>query len=102
HPVGAVHGRDAAQLPHGVLEALAEALEALGETERDTLPVGVSEDEVVEHVLKRGALDGNAQAVRVGEVRSAELSGLMELGEEDLPGRPRGGPPLLDAALQGP
>jgi hypothetical protein len=57
---------------------------------------------VVEQVVQRGALNGHAQAAQVGEVRGGQPAGPVGLGEEHLPGRPLGGTPVLDPALQGP
>lgn len=102
HAVGAMLHRYTAQGPHRVLEAGAETLEALGEAERDVLPVRVRQDEVVDQVGERLALDGHAQLRHVREVRGAEPARRMLLGEEHLLGRPVCCPPLLNAALQGP
>jgi hypothetical protein len=101
-PVGAVQLGHAAESPQGVLQAVAEALVALGEAHRAGLPVGVGEHEVVDQVLQRRAGDGHPQVSAVGEVAGGEATGVMDLGEEDLPGRPLLGPPLLDPPLQGP
>lgn len=100
-PVGAVQRRHAAQLPQGVLQALAEALVALREAKRAGLPVGVGQDEVVDQVLKGHAGQGDAEVGAVGEVAGGQPAGVVDLGEEDLLGRPVLGPPLLDAPLQG-
>ncbi len=100
--VGAVQLGDAAQFPQGVLQALAEALVALGEAEGAGLPVGVGEDEVVDQVGEGGAVQGDAQFGAVGEVGGTQPPGVVTLGEEDLPGRAVLGPPLLDLPLQGP
>ena len=101
HTVGAMLNRYTAQGPHRILEARAETLEALGETERDVLPVRVGQDEVIHQMRERLALDGHAQLRHVREVRGAELTGPMLLGEEHLLGRPVCCPPLLDVPLQG-
>ena len=101
-PVGAVPLRHAAQLPQGILQSLAEALQALGEADRRRLPVGVGEHEVVRQVGERLALDGHAQVAHVREVAGAQPAGLVHLGEEDLPGRPGLGPPPPDVPLQRP
>jgi hypothetical protein len=101
HTVGAMLNRYTAQGPHRVLEARAETLETLGEAERDVLPVRVRQDEVVHQVRERLALDGHTQLRHVREVRGAELTGPMLLGEEHLLGRPVCCPPLLDVPLQG-
>ena len=94
--------RDAAEFPEGVLKALAEALEALGEAECAGLPVGVSQDEVVDQVGEGRAVEGDAQGVAVGEVGGTQPPRVVNLGEEDLLGQAMLGPPDLDSALQGP
>ena len=101
HAVRAMLHRHAAQRPHRVLESRAETLEALGEAERDVLPVRVRQDEVVDQVRERLALDGHAQLRHVREVRGAELTGQMLLGEEHLLVRTVRRQPVLDAPLQG-
>ena len=98
--IGAMHPRNAPQLGQGVLQTVAEALEALGEADRAGLPVGVSQHEVVDQVRERLAVDGHLQTAGVGEVGGAQVAGLMDLAEEDLLGRPVQGPPLLDMPLQ--
>ncbi len=100
--VGAVQLGHAAQLPQGVLQALAEALVALGEAHGARLPVGVGQHEVVDQVGEGDAIDGHAQVGAVGEVTGGQPSGVVDLSEEDFPGRAVLGPPLLDAPLQSP
>jgi hypothetical protein len=99
--VGAMHPRNPAQLGQGVLQAVAEALEALGEADRARLPVRVGQHEVVDQMGERLAVDGHPQAGGVREVGGAQVAGLVDLAEEDLLGRPVQGAPLLDVALQG-
>jgi hypothetical protein len=99
--VGAMHLGSAAQLGQGVLQALAEALEALAEADGAGLPVGVGQHEVVDQVREGLAVDGHLQAAGVREVRGAQLAGLVDLAEEHLLGRAVQGPPLLDVPLQG-
>lgn len=53
----------ATEFPQGVLDAVAEGLERLRGTERDRLPVGVTEHEVVHEVIERLPLDGDREAV---------------------------------------
>jgi hypothetical protein len=101
-PVGAVQLGHPAQLPQGVLQALAEALQALGETDRARLPVGVGQHEVVDQVREGAAVQGDAQLGAVGEVGGGQPPGVVDLGEEHLLGRPVLGPPLLEPSLQGP
>jgi len=99
--IGAMHPGSAAQLGQGVLQAVAEALEALGEADGAGLPVRVGQHEVVDQVRKRLAVDGHLQAAGVREVGGAQVAGLVDLAEEHLLGRPVQGAPLLDVPLQG-
>src|SRR3954469_4218628 len=98
--IGAVSPGDSSQFPQGVLQALAEALEALGEADGAGLPVGIGEHEVIDQVVERLAEDGDAELGHAGEVALGETSRLVDLGEEHLPGRPFEGSPLLDPPLQ--
>ena len=98
--IGAVPPGDSSQFPQGVLQALAEALEALGEADGAGLPVGVGEHEVIDQVVERLAEDGDAELGHAGEVALGEPTRLVDLGEEHLLGRPFEGPPLLDPPLQ--
>ena len=99
--IGAVDLGNPSQFPEGVLQPLAEALETFGETDRARFPVGVGQDEVIDHVIKRLAGQRDSQTVHMSEVGGAELAGRMDLIEEDLLGRPRDGLPRLDLPLQG-
>jgi hypothetical protein len=99
--IGAMDARHAAQLGQGVLQAVAEALEALGEADAAGLPVRVGQHEVVDQVRERLAADGDLQARGVREVGGAQPARFVDLGEEDLPGRPVQGAPPLDVPLQG-
>jgi hypothetical protein len=98
--VGAVHLRHAAQLPQGVLQPLAETLEALGEADRPRLPVGVGQHEVVDQVREHHPVDGHAQIRAVREVAGAQPAGVMHLGEEDLLGGPLQRTPTLHSTLE--
>jgi hypothetical protein len=86
-PVGAVRLRYAAQFPQGVLQALAEALQALAETQGTGLPVRVGQHEMEDEVRQGHAADGHFQAGAVGEVGGAQPAWFVDLGEEDLLGR---------------
>jgi hypothetical protein len=96
-----MHPGDTAQLGQGILQAVAEALEALGEADRARLPVRVGQHEVVDQVRERLAVDGHLQAAGVREVGGAQPAGFVDLAEEHLLGRPVQGTPLLDVPLQG-
>src|ERR1700722_9957565 len=67
--IGAVSPGDSSQFPQGVLQALAEALKALGEADGASLPVGVGQHEVIDHVVERLAEDGDAELGHAGKVR---------------------------------
>jgi hypothetical protein len=95
-----VSPRNSSQFPQGVLQALAEALEALGEADGAGLPVGIGEHEVIDQVVEWFAEDGDAELGHAGEVTLGEPTRLMDLCEEHLLGRPFEGPPLLDPPLQ--
>lgn len=101
HAVAPVVGGHAAQGPDRVLEAGAETLEALGETNGDVLPVRVRQHEVVDQVREWLALDGHAQLGHVREVGRPEPARRVVLGEEHLLVGTMRRPPLLDPALQG-
>jgi hypothetical protein len=101
-PIGAVHVRYAAQFPEGVLQAFAEALQALAEAQRAGLPVRVGQHEMEDEVRQGHAGDGHFQAGAMGEVRGAQTGRFVDLGEEDLFGRAVQGAALLETALQGP
>jgi hypothetical protein len=98
--IGAVSPGNSSQFPQGVLQALAETLEALGEADGAGLPVGVGQHEVIDHVIERLTEDGDAELGHAGEVALGEPPRLMDLGEEDLLGRAFEGTPLFDPALQ--
>jgi hypothetical protein len=98
--IGAVSPGDSSQFPQGVLQALAETLEALGEADGAGLPVGVGEHEVIDHVVEGLAEDGDAELGHAGEVTLGEPPRLVDLVEEDLLGRTFEGAPLFDPALQ--
>jgi hypothetical protein len=100
--VRAVQFGHAAQEPQGVLHPFTEAFQALGEAHRARLPVGVSQDKVVDHVVERTAVDGHAEVGAVGEVAGGQATGMMHLGEEDLFGRSLLGTPGLAPPLQSP
>jgi hypothetical protein len=98
--ISTVPSGNPSQFPQGVLQPFAEALEALGEADRASLPVGVGEHEVIDQVVERLAGDGNAERAHVGEVTLGEPPRLVGLCEEHLLGRPFEGAPLFDPPLQ--
>ena len=101
-PVRPMPLRHAAQFPQSVLQAVAEALVALGEADRPRLPVRVRQHEVIDQVVERHAEDGHAQLGAVREIAGTQPSRVMDLGEEHFFGRSLQGAPLLEASLQGP
>jgi hypothetical protein len=102
HAIGAVSPGDSSQFPQGVLQALAEALEALGEADGAGLPVGIGEHEVIDQVVEGLAEDGDAELGHASEVALGEPPRLMNLGEEHLLGRSFEDAPEFDPPLQGP
>ncbi len=98
--VGAMQLRHPSQLPQRVLQAFAETLVAFGEADGSRLPVGVGQDEVVDQMRKGDASQGNAQVGAVSEIGGGQSSGMMNLGKEDLFGRPVFGPPAFESPLQ--
>ncbi len=60
--IAAMLARHASQLPQSVLQTAAEGLEGLGETNRNGLPIGVGQREMVEQVIER--LTGDRDAPR--------------------------------------
>ena len=100
-PVGAMYLGHAAEFPQGVLQPLAEALQALRDTDRAGLPVRVGQHEVVDQVLEQRAADRHVQLGAVREIAGTQPAGIMDLGEEYLLGRAGQGAPAADAALQG-
>ncbi len=99
--IGAMDPRHTAQFGQGVLQAVTEALEALGKADGAGLPVRVGQDEVVDQVGQRHAPDRDLQASDVSEVRGTQPTRLVDLSEEDFLGRPVQGAPLFDVPLQG-
>jgi hypothetical protein len=99
--IGAMDPRHAAQFHQGILQAVAEALEALGKADGARLPVRVGQHEVVDQVRKPLTADRHLQARRVCEVGGTQAARLVDLAEEDLLARPVQGAPLLDVPLQG-
>jgi hypothetical protein len=100
--IGAVSPGDSSQFPQGVLQALAEALEALGEADGAGLPVGIGEHEVIDQVVEGLAEDGDPKLGHASEVALGEPTRFVNLGEEHLLGRSFEDAPEFDAPLQGP
>jgi hypothetical protein len=82
HPVRAVSLGHSTEFPEGVLHPGAEAGETLRKAQTHTLPVRVSQHEVVQQVRKRLTLNGYLQLLHVREVRRAQPARLMHLAEE--------------------
>jgi len=101
-PIRAMHFRRAPHFPQRVLKPFAETLQAFREAHADRLPIRVRQHEMIEHVLKRNAVDGHAQLRAVREVAGSQPTRMMYLGEEHLFGRPALRPPTLDLPLQRP
>ena len=88
HAVRAMTLRHRAQLPERVLQPLAQAGEALRETQRHVFPVRVGQHKMIDHVGERLAANGHAKLVHVREIGRAEPAWFMHLREENLLGRP--------------
>ena len=101
-PVGAVQRRHTAQLPQGILQALAEALVALGKAKRARLPVRVGQDKVVNQMIEGRAGKAHVQVGAMREVAGAQSSGMVDLSEEHLLGRSEKSTPTFDVPLQRP
>jgi len=99
-PIAAMPLGHATQLPQGILQAVAQTLETLRETDRHRLPVRVGQHAVIHQVVEGLARNGHAQVVHGREVRGTQPAGDMHLREVDLLGRPRSRPPLLHPPLQ--
>jgi hypothetical protein len=102
HPVRAVPPRHAAQFAQGVLQSLAQALEALREADRRRLPVRVGQHKVVNQVIETLPSDGDVQLVHGREVGSAQPSRFVDLREEDFLGRAKARAPTPNVPLQRP
>lgn len=100
-PIGAVNGGHATEFRQRVLQPVGERLERLGEAHRPGLPVRVRQDEVVDQVVERLAVDGHPQVRHVGKVGGAQPAGRVDLGEEHFLRGTVGGPPRLDPPLEG-
>jgi len=98
--IGPVSLGDSSQFPQGVLETIAEALEAFGKADSAGLPVGVGEHEVIDHVVESFAKDGDTELGHAGEITLGEPPRLVNLREEHFFGRPFEGAPLFDPPLQ--
>ncbi len=100
HAIGAVPPRNSSQFPQGVLQAFAEALEALGEADRGGLPVGIREHKVIHQMIERLTGDRDVKFGHMSEITLGEPARLVGLREEHLLGRAFEGAPLFDPALQ--
>ena len=79
----------------------AEALETLGKADCGSLPIGIGQDKVRDHVIKRLASQRDVQVVHGREVGGSQLAGPMDLIEKDLLGWTLGGSPRFDLPLSG-
>src|ERR1700678_707582 len=98
-PIGAVHLGNPSQFPEGVLKSLAEALETLRKADCASLPIGIGQDKVIDHMIKWPASECNPQIVHMSKVRGSQLAGPVDLIEENLLGWALGGSPRFDLAL---
>jgi hypothetical protein len=93
--------RHAAQLPQGVLQPFRKSLERLRSTQRDRLPIGVGEDEMVHQVIERLASDGDRKRVHTREVRRGEVARFVDLAKDDGAIRSVQGSPLPHSPFEG-
>ena len=101
-PIRPMPRRHAPQLDERVLQAPAQALEALREADRHRLPVRVRQHEVVHQVVEALPLDRHRQPVHRREIRRAQPPWLVNLREEHLLRRPVQRPPAANVSLQRP
>ena len=93
--------RHAAQLPQGVLQTLAQRLQAFRETDRRRFPVRVRQHRVVGQVRKRLTGNRHTQVAQVREVGRQQVAWPMHLAEIHFFRRPGRSPPRLHSPLQG-
>ena len=98
--VRAMTNGHAAEFPQGVLDAIGEGFERLRSAERDRLPVGITQHEVIHEVIERLPLDGDREAVHRGEVAGGQITGVVNLLELDVVCDSVRGLPLPDPALE--
>jgi len=92
----------ASQFPKGLLQPAAYGFERFGKANRGELPVGIGQGKMIQQVIQRLMVDGNAQGVHAGEVGSAQSARIVNLGEHDGPAGSMQPPPVPDPALEGP
>jgi hypothetical protein len=101
-PIGAMPQGDAGKFPQRVLQAVAQRLQTLRETDRRRFPVRVGQHRVVHQVIERLSGDRHAQFVHVREVRRQQFARPMDLAEKHFLRRPRCRPPGFHPPLQRP
>jgi hypothetical protein len=100
HAIAAMPLRHTAQGPQRILQAGAEAREALGQTNSNVLPVGMRQHKMIHKVSKRSARDRHLQVVHRREIRGRQATGGVHLRKEHFLGRPVLGLPLPHPPLQ--
>src|SRR4051812_12088545 len=78
------------------------SLKRLRVADASCFPVGITQDEMINQMRKRLAIDCYPQFATVRKVRLAQLARPMLLGKEHLPRRPFRRPPVTDPAPQCP
>jgi hypothetical protein len=99
HPVGAMQQRHPAQLPYRILQPLAQCDEAFRITQRAALPVRMRQHEVIQHMLKRLAVDRDSYFRQMREVGLAQLARPVFLREVHFLCRPLRCPPVFHFPL---
>lgn len=100
HPVRTVAKGNSTQFPQSILQTFTEACKALGMADGARFPVRVGQYEVIEHVWKALSADCDCEFGEVGEIRRADIAGMMFLDKIHFLCRPFGRPPVFDLALQ--
>ena len=94
---------NAAELPKRLLEPLGERRKALATLDDlDELPAAVGQPKMIEEVIERSAVDGDAKAGGLGEIGEGLMPRRVLLAENQLLLRTFGRPPHSDPSLQGP
>ena len=101
--VAAMLGRNPAERPQGVLQALGQGHEALpAQNDMGMLPAGERQTEMIEPVFEGRAGDVDAQFHHVGEIGQALQTRGMLVTKDHLPLRPMDRPPRAHPAFERP
>lgn len=98
--VATMPSRHSPQFPECVLQAIGQRFKRLRSADTHRLPVRVSEHEVIRQMLESFAEDGDFQGVHASEIRSRQITRVMDLAEHDRTRQTGCRPPLPDAPLE--